>query len=278
MNDVAKIDKSEHSIGFRNKSLSENSKGTYTVAVKQYVAFISDNNLKAGIDSVVSWLNTFDNAKTYNIKLQGIKEYLLDFYSNENAAKRLELLEKLNAIKRKRPKMSVERTDYIDYSQFQTFSKNTTKRTSLIIQALFWSGCRISELLDIKVSDCLRAENYVTARVRDGKGGAERQVYLPISVYDNVVEYFKGKEYLFESSKGQLNRCVVTREIAFEAQKILGIKISAHTLRHSKAMYLKNEKNLSADQIAKALGHKSVTTTLTSYFHGTPSAEDQGIV
>jgi len=43
-------------------------------------------------------------------------------------------------------------------------------------------------------------------------------------------------------------------------------------------MYLKNVKKLTPDQIAKALGHSSVVTILESYFHGTPSAEDQGIV
>jgi len=53
--------------------------------------------------------------------------------------------------------------------------------------------------------------------------------------------------------------------------------ISAHTLRHSKAMHLKKDRNLTPDQIAKALGHSSVMTTLKYYFHGTPSAEDQGI-
>jgi len=57
----------------------------------------------------------------------------------------------------------------------------------------------------------------------------------------------------------------------------MGIKISAHTLRHSKAMFLKEIQGLSADRIAKALGHSSVVTTLKYYFHGTPTAEEQGI-
>lgn len=62
-----------------------------------------------------------------------------------------------------------------------------------------------------------------------------------------------------------------------DVMDILNIDVSAHTFRHSKAMYLKDVKNLSADQIAKALGHSSVVTTLQHYFHGTPSANDQGI-
>ena len=42
-------------------------------------------------------------------------------------------------------------------------------------------------------------------------------------------------------------------------------------------MYLKKERELTPDQIAKALGHSSVVTTLEFYFHGTPTAEEQGI-
>ena len=42
-------------------------------------------------------------------------------------------------------------------------------------------------------------------------------------------------------------------------------------------MYLKDVEKLSADQIAKALGHSDVVTTLRSYFHGTPDADAQGI-
>jgi integrase len=61
------------------------------------------------------------------------------------------------------------------------------------------------------------------------------------------------------------------------AKKIIRHDISAHTLRHSKAMYLKEIKHFSPDQVAKALGHSSVVTTLQHYFHGTPTAEAQGI-
>ncbi len=42
-------------------------------------------------------------------------------------------------------------------------------------------------------------------------------------------------------------------------------------------MYLKDVKGMSADMVAKALGHSSVVTTLEAYFHGTPSAQEQGI-
>jgi integrase len=47
---------------------------------------------------------------------------------------------------------------------------------------------------------------------------------------------------------------------------------------HSKAMYLKEVRYFSPDEVAKALGHSSVITTLQHYFHGTPAAESQGIL
>ena len=75
----------------------------------------------------------------------------------------------------------------------------------------------------------------------------------------------------------QFNRLNVTRDIKRFAKKIINRDISAHTLRHSKAMNLKEIRHFSPDQLAKALGHSSVITTLQHYFHGTPTAEAQGI-
>ena len=89
---------------------------------------------------------------------------------------------------------------------------------------------------------------------------------------------FKGKVYLFETKNDkQYNRTNLFVELRRQAKKH-GCNITPHTFRHSKAMYLKDVKGLSADRIAKALGHSSVITTLECYFHGTPDAEEQGII
>ena len=211
--------------------------------------------------SISNWLETFDNALTYNFKLQGVKSYFLKYFEHESMDKYLELQQGFNSIKRKKARMAVDDSRYITYDEYQTlisvdtliqlksycrhtnelsgYSDDTIQRINLFIQALFWTGCRISELLNIKVKDC--STNTITLiKINNGKGGKDRLVYLQKDIYNKIRKAFNGKVYLFETRKGtQFNRLNVTRDIHRFAKKIIGRDISAHTLRHSKAMYLK---------------------------------------
>jgi integrase len=69
----------------------------------------------------------------------------------------------------------------------------------------------------------------------------------------------------------------ISQEIRRQSLYHAGISVHAHMLRHSKAMHLKTYSKLSPDQIAKALGHANVTTTLAFYLHGVPGAKEQRI-
>ena len=155
-------------------------------------------------------------------------------------------------------------------------AEKVSLRLSLMVKALFLSGCRISELINIKLDD-VKVNDKAVIKVKSGKGSKERTVYLPPKLYEQVRFVFRGVEYLFETGgHKKYNSNNIYNELKRQGTKA-GYDISPHTLRHSKAMYLKEVRKLSADQIAKALGHSRVSTTLESYFHGTPTAEEQGI-
>lgn len=135
----------------------------------------------------------------------------------------------------------------------------------------------MSELINIRLKDCKYNNRSWTISIV-GKGAKGRKVFLPGDVYFEARELFYGKEYLFEPRPGEpYSRDTVGKELSRQARRKLGWNIHVHTLRHSKAMYLKTL-GLSADQIAKALGHKNITTTLAYYMHGTPGPEDQGVM
>lgn len=271
------VKKQSEKILFRNQGLSGQSRQVYTTAVKQYRRFISNNNIPEGIESIKTWLGTFENAKTFNIKLQAIKEFFLKYFEHETAEKRLQLREGLDSIKRRKPKVSIEKTGFLTQEQVDKLIAGMSEKTGLFTEALFWTGCRISELLNIKIKDC-KVNGIVEIRIKSGKGGKEHQVYLSKCIYERILKVFNGKTYLFETRAGTTySRINVTNYIKRESKKILHISISAHTLRHSKAMYLKDEKGLTPDQIAKSLNHSSVLTTLQHYFHGTPTPAEQGI-
>jgi len=50
-------------------------------------------------------------------------------------------------------------------------------------KALFWSGCRISELINIKLDD-VKVNDKAAVKVKSGKGSKERTVYLPSQLHE----------------------------------------------------------------------------------------------
>lgn len=268
---------------FRNGSLSHNSQITYENAVDGFESYVRDqgaeylSNPDVILKLLKQWLDRYDKANTYNLKLQAVKEHLSEVSKNMPLGKRFLFIEELNNIKRKKPQKAIMQDDYLPIEKVEELASLITPQTACFVLALFWTGCRVSELANIKIIDC-RANGKVSIRIRQGKGNKEREVYMSRALYNRIREVFHGEDYLFETREGTpYHRVNISKAIANEAKAKMELDISAHTLRHSKAMYLKNVRGLSADQIAKALGHSSPLTTLQHYFHGTPTAEEQGI-
>ena len=270
------IKKSAPVIKFRSNKLSKNSLKIYSLAISQYYRYCSNANIEPGKDSAKRWLETFNNAKTYNLKRIALKEHLLKLYENEPADRQLELIKLFEEIPTNKVKHEIT-TDWLTIDQIELLTeKCKSKEMTLIIWALFWTGCRVNELLNIKISDCV-SNGEISIRII-GKGRKEREVYLPKDLFKKIKKTFShSKIYLFETRKNTQFHSNNISEYIRRAGKRMNLSISSHTLRHSKAMYLKNVRGLSPDQVAKALGHSSILTTLQFYFHGTPSAKEQGI-
>lgn len=148
-------------------------------------------------------------------------------------------------------------------------SKPEGQRNKAIIETLYGSGLRVSELIDLQISRMYLAEGYMLI---EGKGSKQRLVPLsPQSI--KQIELWKVDRNLMQIKKGNedflfLNRrgARLTRAMIFTIVKDLaafaGIKknVSPHTFRHSFATHLlENGANLRA--IQQLLGHESITTT-----------------
>ena len=263
---------------FRNAKLLPQSRSVYSAAVRSYFVFLLDNGLsdEFNLENIEKWLSGYRNACTFNVRLQGIKEFYFKQYEGKSAVRRLQVREALETIRRKHPSVAqLKGIDYLTRVEVERMAERMTQRASCLVMALFWTGCRISELINIHVNDCIEGDP-ILIRVM-GKGLKERYVYLPRREYKRIRIVFSGRTFLFENMTGeQMSRCFVSHEIHRQALAKSGLSVHAHTLRHSKAMYLK-DRGMSTDQIARALGHANVTTTLAYYLHGTPGAKEQGI-
>lgn len=148
-------------------------------------------------------------------------------------------------------------------------SKSEGQRNKAIIEVLYGSGLRVSELIGLQLSKLYLDEGYMLV---DGKGSKQRLV--PVSpqaikqiglwkVDRNLLNVKKGNEdFVFLNRRGSK----LTRDMIFKIVKELAVlagirkNVSPHTFRHSFATHLlENGANLRA--IQQLLGHESITTT-----------------
>lgn len=163
--------------------------------------------------------------------------------------------------------LSVEEIDAIKGAI--DLSKPEGHRNRAIIETMYSCGLRVSELVNLKMSNVFFDEKYVRV---EGKGSKQRLV--PISdtaIHDinNYLPWRRGLEikpgnsdYLFLNRRGsKLTRQMVFIMIKKFAEEA-GVKteLSPHTLRHSFATHLlEGGANLRA--IQQMLGHESILTT-----------------
>ena len=132
-----------------------------------------------------------------------------------------------------------------------------------ILSLIYSAGLRISEAIEMKVSDI--DSKRMLIRVRQAKGKKDRYVMLSEKLLFLLREYYKEykpKEYLFEGQKGGKYSARSVQSIFQQALHQSGInkKASVHTLRHSFATHLL-ESGTDIRVIQQLLGHSSIKTT-----------------
>jgi integrase/recombinase XerD len=148
-------------------------------------------------------------------------------------------------------------------------SKQEGQRNKAIIEVLYGSGLRVSELIGLQLSKLYVDEGYMLV---EGKGSKQRLVPLsPQSIKQiglwkidrNALNIKKGHEdKLFLNRRGSTLTRAMIFTIVKELTILAGIRknVSPHTFRHSFATHLlENGANLRA--IQQLLGHESITTT-----------------
>jgi len=145
---------------------------------------------------------------------------------------------------------------------------NKGRRDRAMLELLYATGLRVSELVSLKLKDLNLEQGYVLCR---GKGGKERIVPFGHSAQETLREYLrmvrpellkKDDPSLFLSTWGRaLTRqgfWKILREYGIQAE--LGKKISPHVLRHSFATHLL-EGGADLRSVQLMLGHSQITTT-----------------
>jgi len=163
--------------------------------------------------------------------------------------------------------LSVEEIDLLQ--SLIDFTKDEGLRNDAIIETMYSCGLRVSEVIDLKLSDLYFDEGFIKVL---GKGSKQRFVPIASSAVKKINNYIKqsrshlkkiqDEDILFLNRRGaQLTRAMIFT-ILKDLAKIAGLtkNVSPHTLRHSFATHLL-ENGADLRSIQMMLGHESITTT-----------------
>ncbi|MCI7729771.1 MAG: site-specific tyrosine recombinase XerD [Bacteroidales bacterium] len=257
------------------KGLSNNSKEAYLHDLNALLTFLEEKRIDPlevtleNLSDFIAYLNDLGiGARSQSRMISGIKSfYKFLVYSDIMSNNPTELLEMPKLPQHLPTVLTLKEIE--DMEDAIDLSKNEGQRNLAIIEMLYGSGLRVSELINIKLSDIHWEEKFMIVQ---GKGNKQRLV--PISdeaikqigywLYDrNKLKINPGHEdYLFLNRYGrQLTRTMILIMIKDLATKA-GIKktISPHTLRHSFATHLL-EGGANLRVIQMMLGHENLVTT-----------------
>jgi len=210
------------------------------------------------------------SAATLSRNRAAIKAALLNGYGQDiTLLQRAEIEQFFKTIKTGKRDSSIPESKILTRLELHKLLKNSGPKTAVLIQALFETACRCSELLDIKLTDCDIQGDLVSVKIRHGKGNRERVVQMSLSTFNRVKDLYQGEEFLFP-----IHRNTVSILLKKTGKRILNRNLTPHMLRHSWATIAYESGMLNITQISKYLGHQKISTTVDCYFHGRASAAE----
>jgi len=222
------------------------------------------------LQKFLQWINEFNLSATSQARIiSGIKGFykyaVLEGLMMENPAELLEM----PRLKRKLPEvLSLE--DINAMLGCIDMSKAEGHRNKAIIETLYGCGLRVTELVELKLSNLFFQAGFIRVV---GKGDKERIVPIGQEAQNAIQWYIEGTRVHLNIKKGQEDMVFLSRNgrqltrimvffICKELAALAGIRktISPHTFRHSFATHLV-EAGADLRAVQDMLGHESITTT-----------------
>jgi integrase/recombinase XerD len=260
------------------KALSINSINAYINDINKLLDFLKDNfkgttpqKVRLNhLKSFVEWLNGKGvSPRTQARTISGIKSYFKYLLIEEKINSDPTALLESPRIGRKLPDiLSIEEIDMLINAI--DIEKPEGQRNKAILETLYSCGLRVSELVNLKMSNLFFDQGYIKV---EGKSNKERLVPISNRAIKEINTYVEGyrktlkivpsaQDILFLNRRGQmLSRVMIFTVIKTLAMQVhLNKRISPHTFRHSFATHL-IDGGADLRSVQEMLGHESILTT-----------------
>ena len=251
------------------KGYSTNTISSYKKDLQQFNVY-SKGKFDLDYNDIRSYLQFLHNKKYTNKSIARHISSLKSFYKYLN---KNEIIKENPCLLISNPKIEKKLPNYINYNDLEILftipDKNDVLglRNLLILELLYSTGIRVSELVNIKLSDIDFNNNRIYIL---GKGNKERYVLYGKICNDLLNEYLlnsrsklnKNSEFLLLNKFGNKITDRAIRMIIDDIVKKSSLKlnISPHTLRHTFATHLLNE-GADLKIVQELLGHENIATT-----------------
>lgn len=260
------------------KSLSENSVEAYLHDIDKLTQFLQEASLLKNPDAIelkdlqqfLKWVTELGMTASSQARIiSGIKSFY-KYCLLENIS-RLDPTALLEA-----PKLKRALPDVLGFEEIEAIinqidlSKPEGGRNKAILETMYSSGLRVSEVVNLKLSQLYLDVGFIRVL---GKGDKERLVPVGssaikyITIYKNDIRVHTkpkpgSEDIVFLNNRGSKLSRVMIFLIIKDLAKKAGIKktVSPHTFRHSFATHLV-EGGADLRAVQEMLGHESITTT-----------------
>ena len=253
------------------KGLSKNTVKAYKTDIKGFIKWINKNNKQSllniketSVNQYISYLFSLKlKSSSVNRKISSLKSFYL-FLLKKKLIRYSPFSEVISPKQEKYLPASMSESEVEKLLNSPDASKEIEQRDKAMIEMLYATGMRISELINLRITDIDMNRSVIKVM---GKGSKERLIPFGESASEALSNYLKirkdspSKEVFISNRGKKISRVAFWQRIkVYLLRENLKISISPHTLRHAFATHLLN-RGADLRSVQLLLGHSDLSTT-----------------